>query len=117
MSKLKPCPFCGGEATIYNGNGNCFGYISIGCSDCGFVIKEFLVDFSEDDVVNKWGTRYGEQQLAAVKAEVADYREALECLIIEHGIHDSYDGGLLPDSEQSLTIQAAIKLLAKHKEE
>ena len=57
------------------------------------------------------------EQLATAKAEIAGLKEAIECLIIQHGIHDSYDGGLLPDNEQSNTIQAAINLLAKHKGE
>ena len=29
-TELKPCPFCGGEATIYKENGE----VSIACSNC-----------------------------------------------------------------------------------
>lgn len=28
--ELKPCPFCGGEAVIYTGNGD----VSIACKEC-----------------------------------------------------------------------------------
>ena len=56
-----------------------------------------------------------QEQLAAAKAEIAEYRESIVCLIIENGIHDSYDGGLLPDNAQPEAIQMAIKTLAKHR--
>lgn len=48
--ELKPCPFCGGNARIYNGGaGNNF----VMCDDC----KSTSDDCSKDRAVEKWNTR------------------------------------------------------------
>lgn len=66
MTKLKPCPFCGGEAYYdadnvveYNGHEHQHGYI--GCKNCDFEIWSDTPcscchDITED-VVNKWNAR------------------------------------------------------------
>lgn len=95
------------------------GFLLDGHHYISYIGKRLASDFrtnlsSSIDCVTK-DLAEKDQQLAAAKAEIAEYREVIECLIIEHGIHDSYDGGLLPDNVQSETIRAAINLLAKHR--
>lgn len=66
MTKLKRCPFCGGEAEmikmgqyngeiIYNSNGEprIRPFIVIGCKDCGARIEEQ----DEEELVDMWNTR------------------------------------------------------------
>ena len=66
MTKLKRCPFCGGEAEmikmgqyngeiIYNSNGEprIRPFVVIGCKDCGARIEEQ----DEEELVDMWNTR------------------------------------------------------------
>ena len=62
--KLKPCPFCGGEAVIHVGGGVC-----VICKECGCSTTS-LVDGNYQGkphggaiyrVVKKWNRRAGEQ--------------------------------------------------------
>jgi len=51
MSELKPCPFCGGEATVkWNG----FTVYSVGCFMCGADVQS--INCREDAIV-AWNTR------------------------------------------------------------
>jgi len=49
MSKLKPCPFCGGEATIQPEG----DYHEIHCEDCGIELNRRTYD----ETVTAWNTR------------------------------------------------------------
>lgn len=53
MSKteLKPCPFCGGEATVYQ---DYTGYFVVQCRECGITT---LKSTSRDMVEDVWNTR------------------------------------------------------------
>lgn len=62
MTKLKRCPFCGGEAGIeqceditYNAKGKSriYPYTAIYCVDCGARIEEQ----DEEELVDMWNTR------------------------------------------------------------
>lgn len=66
MTKLKRCPFCGGEAEmikmgqyngeiIYNSNGEprIRPFVVIGCKDCGARIEEQ----DEEELADMWNTR------------------------------------------------------------
>lgn len=56
--KLKPCPFCGGEAEIgqYCKNG-----LIIKCMNCGIQRKQctlrFGLDWLKNNMIKKWNTR------------------------------------------------------------
>ena len=52
MSKLLPCPFCGGEAAIHNGGICKWVY----CTNCGIDTPAALPD-DEQLAVNFWNTR------------------------------------------------------------
>ncbi len=50
--KLKPCPFCGGEAEM---TGSCFAEIyHIDCSECGFGTCDFTI---KSEATEKWNRR------------------------------------------------------------
>lgn len=143
MSKLKPCPFCGGEAERYTNSDftDCF---RVSCLDCGSESSDeelWLCD-------NKWNTRHEEQRLAesltkavdvgfkfnstlsseldAAKAEIADIGKqlALANLVISHcWVHEGYEscGASKMAKEEhdhfcSVVNTKMEDLLAKHKE-
>ena len=68
MSELKPCPFCGGEATIQPEG----DYHEIHCEDCGIELNRRTYD----ETVTAWNTR------AETEAErkIEKVREKLESL-------------------------------------
>ena len=57
MTKLKPCPFCGGEA-IFVKTKRCGRYV--GCWDCGGRTEEFETDYTgsaRDKAISAWSRR------------------------------------------------------------
>lgn len=67
--ELLPCPFCSGEAEVYNYEGehdiydpDTLGYVDTeyytkygcGCSDCGCIVAEKM---SEEEAIKAWNTR------------------------------------------------------------
>lgn len=43
LAELKPCPFCGGEATLYTHSGQFNdGMFSVGCDDCHISTDTYL---------------------------------------------------------------------------
>lgn len=84
---LKPCPFCGGEATVYYAPGNdiegipCFG---VACDDCKTMIgtvKDGTTDFyrTPQEAAEAWNTREPMDKIveqlkeAAIKENVPAY--------------------------------------------
>lgn len=57
MTELKPCPFCGGEASIYHGDSDRYlkgtDFVLAFCGWCGASIR----GKKEDEVIKKWNTR------------------------------------------------------------
>ena len=49
--KLKPCPFCNGEAVINNQTFGCF----VSCKSC---YSESGGSDNEDDAIKQWNTRH-----------------------------------------------------------
>ena len=59
--KLKPCPFCGGPAEIYNNGG---GEWDIRCSrdvECPIEPSATFEGCSKKTVIKAWNTRKGEE--------------------------------------------------------
>ena len=55
MSKLKPCPFCGGEAAIYNYEKMLTGqYKMVECKTCHCTSEKFK---KVEDAIAAWNTR------------------------------------------------------------
>ena len=52
--KLKPCPFCGGEAKIISG----YGKYAITCKGCDAMSPN---TYTEIDAAKAWNKRYGRQ--------------------------------------------------------
>ena len=51
MEELKPCPFCGGKATIEDGY---FHKYAIVCGDCGAEAEQKLILL---EIIKAWNTR------------------------------------------------------------
>lgn len=72
-TKLKPCPFCGGEAKIATHD---WGYsvkdYLVYCS-CGCELKKFM---SKEDAINDWNTRKPMDNIVAELQKSADRNEA-----------------------------------------
>lgn len=70
MAILKPCPFCGGEATLNdNENGRIYSYVK--CRECGAktrLIKTSAEYSSDERAVEKWNTRTNEGKYMAARS-------------------------------------------------
>lgn len=63
--KLKPCPFCGGEAEVYYAPGNdivgipCFGVACGNCKTMIGTVKDGTTDFfrTPQEAIKAWNTR------------------------------------------------------------
>lgn len=80
--ELKPCPFCGGEATRTTMRR--FKYVSCENSDCSMVVEAGAFFSREEDAIAAWNTRTGEDEriAQAVAAERARVVAALEAQLI-----------------------------------
>ena len=60
MNKLKPCPFCGGEAHIYTQcsycRNGCYDAIVVRCDTCKAEMKRCLEISTEKDIIKAWNT-------------------------------------------------------------
>ncbi len=54
MDKLKPCPFCGGEATIRKYEYFSEDTYNVYCEECGCEISMY---YSEGDAIDAWNRR------------------------------------------------------------
>ena len=64
-TKVKPCPFCGGEAKIRYINDLRYHHIMVCCSKCWCAIKETLGHYERYDIektIKKWNTRVTESE-------------------------------------------------------
>ena len=57
MSKLKSCPFCGGDVYL-----STWGWLSIRCSECDYEIENRNGDrdnkYQVNAIIDKWNTRH-----------------------------------------------------------
>lgn len=78
MNNLKPCPFCGGEATIYESQKECtkdglfIAHYKAGCDNCKIYFShnsEFILENGQpkfyrngyEFVINAWNRRLGQK--------------------------------------------------------
>ena len=54
--KLKPCPFCGGEASVWSIGGSEFYCIECDNEECGCVYGENM-QLSFEEVIEEWNKR------------------------------------------------------------
>ena len=66
--KLKPCPFCGGEA----GYGYDSSMIYVDCGDCFATTGMYM---SQDIAAKKWNTRHAEEKLLAFVKQCASFHD------------------------------------------
>lgn len=71
--KLKPCPFCGGEAEML---GEDDGMYQVVCQNCAANIDDF--DDEKEVAAEKWNTRTTEKDLNEQIGRFKKYAEALE---------------------------------------
>lgn len=100
--KLKACPFCGGNASIYevSADGEDFAGYIVSCDDCGCSTTAY--DF-KDDAVLCWNKR---------ECEFCD-KEMLNLL---HIILDGWEVELDMHSERLKAVIAAKKLLKAYED-
>ncbi len=71
MSELKPCPFCGGEASIKR-MGTSRVSMQIECLDCNADVETGETWINEN---SHWNARESDKEIATLKAERDDWRE------------------------------------------
>ena len=63
MAELKPCPFCGGEASLRRGWGSdppvSYRVAYVKCSNCGIMTKHYTTD-------GYYGEKWSDEQIAEV---------------------------------------------------
>ena len=60
MNELKPCPFCGGEAEIFEDYEIITKYVTVRCSKCFAKIQNVTASIyfcAEDKAIEMWNTR------------------------------------------------------------
>lgn len=75
-TKLKPCPFCGGEAFLTKNEKS--GVFYVFCKEC---LRNGRGDIISQKAAEKWNSRTIED---ALQEEVKRLREALERIVSEH---------------------------------
>jgi Lar family restriction alleviation protein len=59
MAELKPCPFCGGEAKVYDhfriARGKTWNYFRVGCEECGLRFPKFSE--VKEEAIEAWNRR------------------------------------------------------------
>ena len=55
MAELKPCPFCGEKATIYQ-DLECGGYYRVGCLYCDMYVNTPIFD-NPEEAIEMWNRR------------------------------------------------------------
>lgn len=82
-SKLKPCPFCGGEAVLDINEDR--GQAHVYCHDCYaeslVVICESCPGKAESEVIAAWNKRVAVAENATTTGDAAKMREALEAAL------------------------------------
>lgn len=85
--KLKPCPFCGGEAKFFEDKG--YQIFSVTCTECDAGTNGYGI---EQDAIEAWNRRvqptFTPDELDAIRRNVCDWRAERELPEIEQSIID-----------------------------
>ena len=85
--KLKPCPFCGGEAKFFEDKG--YQIYSVTCTECDAGTNAYGI---EQDAIDAWNSRvqptFTPDELDAIRRNVSDWRAERELSKIEQAIID-----------------------------
>jgi Lar family restriction alleviation protein len=81
MSELKPCPFCGGEASIGKSSLSSSGdnYYFVNCTECLSATNHLVPEsapYTEKMAIEAWNTRTPDNE--ALLAQVEEYHEAIK---------------------------------------
>lgn len=76
MADLKPCPFCGGEATIYKKLYKGQFYLGAMCKNTAFCCTLAPVYIDDNEAIEAWNTRKPEETVVAKLKELE--KEKLE---------------------------------------
>lgn len=91
--KLKPCPFCGGEAEFFEDEFFC--RYSVVCTECSAGTNTYGV---ERDAIDAWNRRieptFTPDELDAIRRNVRDWQAERELSKIEQSIIDKCDAHL-----------------------
>ena len=60
--KLKPCPFCGGKATMEKHE---YGVIELGCDNVGCIVLPSAKHLSEEAAAKAWNRRHQDQDTSS----------------------------------------------------
>lgn len=94
--ELKPCPFCGGEAKIYDGD-TPFNDIGCGKDDCPCQIASFFEyekDGAKEEAIKAWNTRSAPSvDVEGVKTQFERTNESLLYGLKELGFEHKIEGG------------------------
>lgn len=97
--KLKPCPFCGGEAKIIHANDVTLPY-RIRCKNINCDVRPSTTWFKyEEDAITKWNTRKPMDEI--VEQLEDENKTAVDAAIIFHG---EYFNGVVDGLEKAIEI-------------
>lgn len=90
--KLKPCPFCGGEAEIKRYTFCRTDSFYVGCSRCN-VTQTANVYFSEKESIEAWNTRKPMERIVEQLEEAIEYSRKLGASEMEYraGLYDAIE--------------------------
>ena len=93
IDKLKPCPFCGGEAKFFEDKG--YQIYSVTCTECDAGTNAYGI---EQDAIDAWNSRvqptFTPDELDAIRRNVSDWRAERELSKIEQAIIDKCNAAL-----------------------
>lgn len=106
MANLKPCPFCGGHATVvehtYCGFHNRYG---VYCLDCYAQTRQFL--YSKDEAKDAWNRRADANSLTgALKRNTTEIVEKANGIYAEYVRHLQEENKALDEKLASLRNEA-----------
>lgn len=78
LTKMRRCPFCGGEATIKNCSEFKTDYADyrVYCKECGASTEQNLL--TRDEAVDRWNTRFFDKDVAMQVVELLVGRYSLD---------------------------------------
>lgn len=78
IERLKPCPFCGGEAEMYEGHRD---HWKVRCTSCGALPgRWFAREGAQLKAVKLWNTRTNDQAISTLTAALEDARKRFQMI-------------------------------------